>query len=148
MSTTDDMVTVPRSLLEELLRYIPDEQDDGVEVSGGNGKWHRSMIEQLRPEIERYPAARAVLEHAALHAGELVSLDDIAAASGVPRERFKPELGAMSKATRRLFGRKTWPLQASQSGDGMYYVMDRTIGTWWLSGSESSHGNVKRSATP
>lgn len=136
MSTTAEMVSVPARLLNELMRYLPD-QVEGVEVAGGNGRWTADMIERLRSEIDRYPAAKAVLDQTAARPGELVSLTQIEHASGVSRDRFKPELGAMSKVAKRLFDHKVWPVQATQGGDGMYYVMPPRIAQWWTANARN-----------
>lgn len=127
-----DTVTVPRRLLEELASYLGPEPEATVVVPG-NGAWTRSMIEQLRPEIRTYRGAVAAFDLAAGSPGELVTLDEIEAACGLSRKQISSDLGAMSKATRRLFGTKAWPMRAMQSNSGMNYLMRPQIAEWWLS---------------
>ncbi len=130
MATTNaPTIAVPRRLLEELASYLG-ESEPTVAVAG-NGTWTATMVRQLRQEISGYPGATAVVDYAADHAGQVVSLTEIAESCKVPRNRIASDLGAMSKAARRLFGHKVWPLRAMQTSAEMNYLMQPEIAVWW-----------------
>lgn len=130
-------VGVPRSLLEELTRYLGQAGEELVEVPG-NGLWSRSMVRKLREEVARYEGAVAVGNLAAQRAGDPdpVSLEVVARESGISKKQISSDLGAMSKAARRLFGERRWPFRALDSAIGMTYLMPREIARWWLEESE------------
>ncbi|MFL5796563.1 MAG: hypothetical protein ACJ77A_01355 [Actinomycetota bacterium] len=127
---SDDLIQVPRRLLEELAGYLDRAGEPTVTVPG-NGPWTQAMVLQLKTEIGRYPAAVAVGDEAARKAGNLVGLSDIAQESGFSKQEISNALAAMSKATRRLFGEKRWPFQAVDTAEGMHYLMQAEIAEWW-----------------
>lgn len=128
---SEDMVRVPRRLLQEISSYLGGSDTVSVRVQE-NGDWTEAMIEQLRQEISPYRGARAALDLAARRAGEVVTLDEIQASCDLDRKQISSDLGAMSKAARRLFGQKIWPMRAMQSSSGMNYLMKPEIADWWL----------------
>lgn len=131
--TGESTVKVPRSLLEELVRCLEQAQEDMVAVPG-NGLWSRSMVQRLRDEASQYRGARALGDLAARRAGDPdpVSLDEVVRTSGLTKKQVSSDLGAMSKAARRLFGEVRWPFRALDSAIGMTYLMTREIARWWL----------------
>lgn len=135
--SSEHTVGVPRRLLEELKRYLDQSSEEMVEVAG-NGLWSRSMVHKLRGEVARYEGAIAVGDLAARRAGdpEPVSLDEVARESGISKKQISSDLGAMTKAARRLFGEPRWPFRSLDSGIGMTYLMPREIARWWLEGKE------------
>ena len=40
-------------------------------------------------------------------------------------------LAALSKLTKRMFGKITWPIQWKKEQGSFYYRMDDTIAGWW-----------------
>jgi hypothetical protein len=128
---SNDMVEVPRRLLEELSEYLGSADGPMISVPG-QGEWAERMIRELQRELLKYPAARAVLDHAAQRAGELVSLAEIAQHTSIGKQQIANELAGMSKATRRLFGSKKWPFQPVDTAQGMSYLMQPEIARWWL----------------
>jgi hypothetical protein len=125
-----DLVQVPRRLLEELVGYL-DRAGEPMVLVPGNGEWTESMVQQLKSELGRYPGAFAVVDEAAKLAGQLVGLNEVAQNARTPKQQISNELAAMSKATRRLFGDKRWPLQAVDTSQGMHYLMQPEIAEWW-----------------
>ena len=89
------------------------ELEPGVDVIG-QGRWTKSMLTSLRHEVSRYVGALAVLDYTARHAGMLVTLQEIADESKLEKKQISSDLGAMSKATRRIFGEPRWPLRGMQ----------------------------------
>lgn len=128
---SSDMVTVPRRLLEELASYLRREPEVTISVHE-NGEWTQRMVRQLRQEISSYRGAKAALDLAAKRAGEIITLDEIEDSCDLDRRQISSDLGAMSKAARRLFGGKVWPMRAMQSSSGMNYLMQPEIASWWL----------------
>ncbi len=125
-------VEVPRALLEQLVSYLGADREEGVEVPG-NGRWTRPMVVRLRSELDNYRGALALVDLAAERAGSLVTLDEVEARCGLARTRIRSDLAAMTKAVRRLFAVKAWPLRAMQTSRGMNYLMDARIAEWWRS---------------
>ncbi len=127
---SNDLIQVPRRLLEELARYLDRAGEPMVSVPG-NGEWTESMVQTLKSELARYPGASAVADEAAREAGKLVALTDVAQRARVSKQKISNDLSAMSKATRRLFGDKRWPFQAVDTSQGMHYLMQPEIAEWW-----------------
>ena len=127
----NDMVQVPRRLVEELVRFL--QEADGPVVSvPENGEWTERKIRQLQAELGRHPGARAVGDEAAANPDRLVTLEEIAQHSRIGKQLISNDLSGMSKACRRLFGSKSWPFRAVQTGSGMAYIMQAEIAEWWL----------------
>lgn len=128
----DEMVLIPRRLIQELSTYLENPSEQRVAVPG-NGDWTQNMVAQLKEEIRAngYKGALATGDLAAQNAGSLVSLQDVVAASGIDKKQISSDLGAMSKAARRLFGKKIWPFRALEGGTGMSYLMSTEIEAWW-----------------
>ncbi|MBI5232117.1 MAG: hypothetical protein HY876_08135 [Coriobacteriales bacterium] len=129
--TTPDTVEVPRRLIEELAAYLGTAAELSVVVPD-NGPWTKGMIDELRREIAGYVGAITALDVAARNAGRTVTLDEIEEACGLPRRQIASDLAAMSKAARRLWGKKVWPMRALQTNAGMNYLMQAEIAEWWL----------------
>jgi hypothetical protein len=126
-----EMVQVPRQLLEQLTRYLTEPEEPRVAVPG-NGEWTRAMVEQLKREAAPYRGAIATGDLTAQHAGQLVSLEAIAEATGLSRREVSSHLASFSKAARRIFGQVVWPFRALQSSQGTSYMMQPEIAQWWL----------------
>ena len=127
------MVQVPKRLIEELLRYLEAQPEPAVVVDDKQGVWTQSMVETLRPEIgRRYTQAAQVFEAAAKASPELLRFREFAQESGLEGQQLGAELGAVSKTSRRLFGRVTWPMTVRDTSDGMTYQMPLQVAKWWL----------------
>src|SRR2546430_8030902 len=107
------------------------------------------MVRTLEAEIVGYRGALATGDLAAERAGHLITFEDVVqdfdklvgarllerhprAATHprrdelrqiLTRKQVSSDLGGMTKAARRLFGKKIWPFQTLQSGTGMTYLM-------------------------
>ncbi len=125
-----EMIEVPRHVVEELVRYLDRAGEPKISVPG-QGDWTPSMIRTLKTEIARYPGAVAVANEAARQRGELVPLREVAQRYRINKQNISNDLSAMTKATRRLFGKKTWPYQAVDTSQGMSYIMQPEIAEWW-----------------
>jgi hypothetical protein len=124
------MIEVPRHLIEELTKYLDRAGEPTVFVPG-QGDWTPSMIRTLKTEIARYPGAMAVANEAARQRGKLVPLTEVAQRYRINKQNISNDLSAMSKATRRLFGKKVWPFQAVDTSQKMSYIMQPEIAEWW-----------------
>ena len=128
---SNDMVQVPRRVLEELVGYL--EQAEGPIVSvPDNGEWSERMVRALQGELGRHPGARAVGDEVADKPGQLVSLAEVAERKKIKKQNISNDLNGMSWTCKRLFGSKRWPFRAVQTGQGMAYVMQPEIAKWWL----------------
>ena len=56
---------------------------------------------------------------------------DVEAQLGISAIQLRNELAALSKLTKRLFGKITWPIQWKKEQGSFYYRMDDTIAGWW-----------------
>jgi hypothetical protein len=105
----------------------------GVVVDHENGCWTELMVRRLKAEI-RSAVVVGALDRIAASAPETVGYDELLSSLSVDQYQLRAELGALSKVSRRLFGRKIWPLSARQGwggGDRMGYRMPVQIAAWW-----------------
>ena len=142
-SQEQEMVSVPRDLL---VRLVEDAEEAKAILNGGksteatvavpnNGYWSRDMVHRLKLEAKQlgYDGALAAGDIAAKYAGTTVSLEKVAMDGHIAKDRIGPDLGAMSKLSRRLFkGAKVWPFVPISKGTGTYYLMQPDIAVWWL----------------
>lgn len=124
-----------KALFKALSAQLSEQSAEVVKVPG-QGDWTQEMIEQLREEIAPYSGAVALLDLAASRPDEEVRYFELrASAPKLSDRQVRSDLGAMTKAARRIFGYKGWPLRAWQAGDGvMTYVMPARIAEWWSGG--------------
>lgn len=111
------------------------DKEVGIEVDRDNGTWTPAMIVSLRSELGTEGVPARVLDEIARKAPESVSTEQLARFTGIDPHRLRAELASLSKATRRLFGKKIWPMSAKQgwgSGDRMGYRMSPEVASWWL----------------
>ena len=129
----EPMVSVPKRLVDELQRYAEAQPESGIVVDERQGLWTESMVDSLRTEIERrYTQAAQVFKAAAKASPDVLRFRDFARHSGLDGQQLSAELGGVSKASRRLFGRVTWPMTARDSSEGMTYQMPLEVARWWL----------------
>jgi hypothetical protein len=127
------MVQVPRRLIEELLRYVEAQPEPAVVVDERQGVWTESMVNEFREEIRRrYTQAAQVFKEAAEGSPEVLRFREFARESGLEGQQLRAELGAVSKVSRRLFGRVTWPMTVRDTSEGMTYQMPLEVARWWL----------------
>jgi hypothetical protein len=138
---SQESIAIPASLASRLVEladefrpYLKNEAEAETVVVANQGEWTREMIERLRRPLAAYPAAVALLDLAAENPDQTIRYPSVVDRAGIPERQVRAELGAMTKLSSRLFGRKTWPLRAWQApGDGvMSYVMPSKIADWWL----------------
>lgn len=141
MSQEQETIVIPArlatrlvELADEIKPYLKNGGEAETVVVANQGEWTRDMLERLRRPLAAYPAAVALLDLAAENPDQAVFYPGVVERAAIPERQVRAELGAMSKLSSRLFGRKTWPLRAWQgSGEGvMSYVMPRKIAEWWL----------------
>lgn len=128
----EPMRQVPLSLLKELAKYAIDDQDEERVLVPDNGEWTRSMVQDLKQEcrVRGYHGAIAVGDAAAASAETPVLIHNIAT-DAKHKQQISSDLGAMSKAATRMFGKKRWPFRALDSNSGMTYLMQAKIAEWW-----------------
>jgi ribosomal protein S27AE len=110
-----------------------------VEVDHENGCWSERMIQRLHDELQDSTSARALTIIAGRAPGT-VSSDELASLLSIDSNTLRAELGALSKACRRVFGRKVWPMSARQGwgeGSRMGYRMPELVAQWWLTATDS-----------
>ena len=142
----ENMIEIPRELggrllklVEDLTPYLSTEEEE-LAQSVPSGDWTPGMIKRFRVRLQALPGAVALLTHAAVRPDEEVTYRDVLDAIGLDDRTMRVQLAQMSKLSRELFGRVTWPLKAWQASDGvMRYEMPRDIARWWLDESLDSH---------
>lgn len=104
----------------------------GVTVRG-QGHWTESMVVMTAAEVQAYPGAAKLLEMVAERAPRTMEFTEGSEAAGVEKRQLRAELGALSKLTKRLFDRITWPISVRYNGQGeASYSMDPQVAEWWL----------------
>lgn len=107
----------------------------GVLVDADNGVWSPAMLERLREQLHAPLAAKA-LDVVAQRSPRPVGYGELLRETGSEPNQLRAELAVLTRTTRRLFGRKTWPMTARQgsgaSGD-MGYRMPPEVAHWWRS---------------
>src|SRR5688500_7347151 len=88
-------------LAREIEPYLQDPQSDSVYIDIRQGSWTQVMLNQFRREIAPYPAAVALLQFAAEHAGREVRYREFLGESSWTDTQVRTELGAMSKVARK-----------------------------------------------
>lgn len=131
-------VFVPREYLADVHALLGDRMAakagsaDEVSDVEGQGPWQQAMVDRLH-SIVRLEGVIAVLDACALSPGTDVPMLDVATSIGMPSKQLAAQMGSLSKDTRRLFGRITWPMSVRyQDGGQAVYVMNRAVAGWWL----------------
>jgi hypothetical protein len=111
--------------------------DEAVDVVG-QGEWTAPMVARLESELT-YEATRALLTLAAQRAPRPITFSEAVESAGTTEIQLRAELAALTKITKRVFGKKTWPI-SYRYGDGgvAIYSMDPVIGEWWINATEGS----------
>jgi hypothetical protein len=120
-----------------------------IEVDHENGCWSEKMIHRLHHELGSSEAG-LVLDLVAARSPATISSDELASSLNISSTTLRADLGALSKASQRLFGRRMWPMSARQGwgeGSRMGYRMPELVGQWWLAQSTAHprHGPRERS---
>jgi hypothetical protein len=135
-----DTVTILRRIdaMEQMLRdlrndVLAGEEADGEVVDlGRQGTWRFGMLAELLPHIEHLPGVMALLDLTAERSPEVVTFSEVLERSGLPEKQQSGDHSRLSWAARRLFDRKTWPLDCWQAANGeMHYRMPTAIAGWW-----------------
>lgn len=102
-------------------------------VVTGQGDWTDRMVLQAAAAVQTYRGAAKLLEMVAKSAPKAVGFTAACEAEGLEAKQLRAELGALSKLTSRLFGRKSWPMSVRYNGQGeAQYSMDPQVAEWWL----------------
>lgn len=130
-------------LAREVEPYVHALADNSIYIDYRQGAWTAGMLEQFRREIYLYPAAVELLAFAAANAGVEVNYRDFLQQSSWTDTQVRSELGAISKVSRKLFGKKVWPVRTRQGSDGvMRYFMPEGIAEWWTRGGSPDRSGV------
>jgi hypothetical protein len=110
------------------------EASEAIEVEG-QGPWDLEMIVKLKRTIH-LSAARALLDAVASASPQEVSMRAVARDKDLEPNRLRAQMGALSKLTTKLFGRRTWPISVRYGDEPdasgvASYRMDRQIADWW-----------------
>lgn len=120
--------------MEQMLRDLRNDvlDEDEVVDLGRQGSWRFAMLNDLFPHVEHLPGAMALLDLTAERSPEVVTFGEVLERSGLSERRQSGDHSRLSWAARRLFDRKTWPLECWQAADGvMHYRMPTAIAEWW-----------------
>jgi hypothetical protein len=127
--------------IEQMLRDLRTDvmtEDSGAEEAvevPGQGTWRRSMLADLRPDLQHLRGVVALLDLAAERAPQQVTYKEVLARSGLSDREQRNDHTRLSWATKRRWGAKTWPVEWQQAADGeMRYRMPDDIARWWREG--------------
>jgi hypothetical protein len=127
--------------MEQLLRDLRNDfltDDRGVEQAvqvPGQSTWRRSMLTDLRPDIQHLPGVVALLDLAAERAPQHVTYGEVLARSRLSDQEQRSNHQRLSWVTKRLFGTKTWPVEWQQAANGeTRYRMPTEVARWWREG--------------
>jgi hypothetical protein len=158
MTTKYVSVPVPEHLVPEVYALIvnagdnpavvPAEAPAGVAVPG-NGTWTQAQIEELASML-RNPAGRNILTTVANVSltGRSATYEELRAAgeatsgSDFTYDKLRGQLSWISKYSKRIQGRKVWPMEYHDRGPGLpkadryQYKMPHEVATWWLACDE------------
>jgi hypothetical protein len=133
------LVPVPRKYLADVYALLGDrmtakaESADEVSDVEGQGPWQPAMVNRLHSTL-RLEGVIAVLDACAISPGTDVPMLEVATSIGMPPKQLAAQMGSLSKVTKKLFGRITWPISVRyQDGGQAIYFMNRTVAVWWLS---------------
>jgi hypothetical protein len=127
--------------MEQLLRDLRNDflTDDGHAEQAvhipGQSTWRRSMLTDLRPDIQHLPGVVALLDLAAERTPQQVTYGEVLARSGLSNQEQRSDHQRLSWVTKRLFGTKTWPVEWQQAANGeTRYRMPAEVARWWREG--------------
>lgn len=134
------MVPVPRSRLGAVYSVLasppmdttPEASEETIEVNG-QGPWTAVMMRQLDADLD-IPAIRALINLVAERAPKPLTFEEAVHATGVEAKLLRAQVGSLTKATKRLFGARTWPMSVryGEAGEAIY-SMDPRVAGWWCS---------------
>jgi hypothetical protein len=110
-------------------RVPGDVSPDGVSVPG-QGQWTAKMLGELADGMP-YTGVATLFDRCAETPNSWVIKSDVEKHLGISPIQLRNELAALSKLTKRLFGRATWPIQWKKERSSYYYRMDDTLARWW-----------------
>jgi hypothetical protein len=158
MSTNHDsdeivMVPVPRSQLRAVYKVLAEpatehkalaRMEETIEVQG-QGPWTASMISRLDAELE-IPAVRTLITLIAKRAPMPLTFKEAVEATGAEARLLRAQVGSLTKTTKRLFERATWPMSVryGEAGDAIYSMVPR-VAEWWI---EAIDRRARASRTP
>ena len=106
-------------------------EEEVVQVTG-QGAWQRSTLAELYPHVEHLHGVLALLDLTAEHAPEPVAYEEVKRRSGLTDRQQRNDHAALTLATKKVFGRRTWPVAWQQTSEGaMRYWMPVRMATWW-----------------
>lgn len=148
------MVPVPRQHFESVITFLagrlepaasmptvhaPDGEDsEAIEVEG-QGPWDMAMVMKLKRNLH-LSAAYTLLDAAAAASPGEVSMRAVAREEDLEPNRLRAQMGALSKLSVKLFGRRTWPISVRYGDEPdvsgiAYYRMERRLADWWAGSS-------------
>jgi hypothetical protein len=120
-------------LLAEMMDAPSDEPDEeGIVVDDVQGRWTRSMVVTLHGRLH-LDGVRAMLDALAKFAPEEAAMLAGAELAGVTPHQLRAQMGALSKLTKKLFKKTTWPMSVRYNEAGQaFYSMPVGIAAWWI----------------
>ena len=95
----------------------------------GAHKWTKQMVRELRDRM-KYPLVKVLMDTCATSPGTWIPKGPIDDLTPKGPAQLRNELGALSRLTKSLFGRATWPFEYRVGP--FCYQMDQQVARWWL----------------
>jgi len=102
----------------------------------GQGQFDRAMLQRLHANL-RHGGVLALFSQCAALPDEWVTKAEIDEILGKGPFQLRNELGALSKLTKKLFGRIVWPVQWAKVDGAYQYRMPAGVAAEWLRLSNS-----------
>ena len=138
------MVPVPKSQLKAVYSVLADpateqavraQAEEAIEVQG-QGRWTASGVSRLEADLE-IPAVRALITLVAQRAPMPLTFQEAVGATGAEARLLRAQVGSLTKTTKRLFGRPTWPMSVryGEAGEAIYSMVPR-VAEWWIEATD------------
>jgi hypothetical protein len=137
------LMPVPLRLAEQVAEFVEGlrhgrlvaglpqpEPDAETAAVPGQGDWSSAMVRELA-EAMPYAGVIALFDRCATNPGTWVAKAQVEEAHDISPIQLRNELSALSKLTKRLFGKTVWPIQWKKQQGVYYYRMQTPVAQWW-----------------
>ena len=141
------LVPVPRSMLGAVYRVLGNPaksedlesaSDSGVSVFE-QGRWTEPMVQRLEGELDQASPVRGLITLVASLSPKSLTFGEAVSELQVESNVLRAQVGSLTKATKRLFGRATWPMSVRYGDAGeATYSMEPEVADWWLKAAEGA----------
>ncbi len=97
------------------------------------------MVQRLEGELGQASAVRGLITLVASRSPKSLTFGEAVNELQVENNVLRAQVGSLTKATKRLFGRATWPMSVRYGDAGeATYSMEPEVAHWWLKAAEGT----------